>query len=293
VSGARRSRRLIMGLETLLGFRPRGFFIPYRYASRQPPLPARDAYPAMAGLLAEAEPAMAAVIAALAGFAGDLRAIAPEGGPPEPRWNQDWFPGLDAAAAYTILRMRRPKRVVELGSGHSTRFLIRALRDGALDTALTAVDPAPRAPLDGLPVTHLAMTLQELGSAATPIAALETGDVLFVDSSHVLMPGSDVDRLIADVLPALPGGVLVHIHDIFLPDDYPADWRWRGYNEQSAVAALMAGGAFEILFASHYLRRCAPRLLVEIPAGIAPTPPGAHESSLWLIKTGSRAITGK
>ncbi|MFX7914564.1 class I SAM-dependent methyltransferase, partial [Acinetobacter baumannii] len=80
-------------------------------------------------------------------------------------------------------------------------------------------------------------------------AALAAGDVLFIDSSHVLMPGSDVDLLFNQVLPRLKPGVLVHIHDIFLPDDYPASWGWRGYNEQQGVACLLQGG-WRLLWAS-------------------------------------------
>lgn len=286
---------MTMGLATVLGFRPRGFFIPYRYADRQPPLPTRGAYPAMARLLAAAEPAMADVLVAIEDFAEELAAIPVEGGPPDPRWNQDWFPGLDAAAAYAIVRSRRPARIVELGSGHSTRFLGRAVRDGGLATTIAAIDPAPRAALAGLAATHHPSTLQELDRSAPdgPLAALEAGDILFIDSSHVLVPGSDVDLLVADILPALPAGALVHIHDIFLPDDYPEDWRWRGYNEQSAVAALIAGGAFEPFFASHYLRAHSPNLLETLPDPVRPVRPGGHESSLWLIKSGSRPITGK
>ena len=71
---------------------------------------------------------------------------------------------------------------------------------------------------------------------------LAPGDVLSIDSSHILMPGTDVDILLNRVLPALPAGVLVHIHDVFLPDDYPPAWSWRGYNEQLGVAALVQGG---------------------------------------------------
>ena len=58
------------------------------------------------------------------------------------------------------------------------------------------------------------------------------------------MPGTDVDFLLNRILPALPAGVLVHVHDVFLPDDYPADWEWRGYNEQLGVAALIQGRGF-------------------------------------------------
>ena len=64
-----------------------------------------------------------------------------------------------------------------------------------------------------------------------------------IDSSHTLVPGSDVDLLLNRVLPALSAGAVVHVHDIFLPDNYPDDWAWRGYNEQLGVAPLLFGGA--------------------------------------------------
>jgi hypothetical protein len=97
------------------------------------------------------------------------------------------------------------------------------------------------------------------------------------------MPGSDVDILFNHVLPALPAGVLVHIHDVFLPDDYPADWEWRGYNEQLGVAALLQGGT-RLLWSSHY---AATRMAADVVASVAgrlELKPGAHEASLWLEK---------
>ncbi len=115
-------------------------------------------------------------------------------------------------------------------------------------------------------------------------AELAAGDMLVVDSSHILMPGTDVDLLLNRVLPALPSGVLVHFHDIFLPDDYPAGWAWRGYNEQLGVAALLSGGTFEPLFASHY---ATTRLAEAVAGGVVgrlPLQPGARNSSLWLCK---------
>ena len=77
--------------------------------------------------------------------------------------------------------------------------------------------------------------------------------MLLIDSSHVAVPGSDVDQLLNTVLPELATGVLVHLHDIFLPDRYPADWTWRGYNEQVAVGCLLQGGGYAVRLASHYL----------------------------------------
>ena len=270
-----------MGLSTLFGWRKRGWFIPYRYAGTLPAAGARPPYPAIASLLEGREPAFLDLLAAIDGHRAALLEIgaAP---PPAPRWRQSWFPLLDAAAAYTRCRRHRPSRIVEVGSGHSTRFLARAVQDGGIDCRVTAIDPAPRARIDGLPIEIVRGTLTEAGEA--PFAALRAGDVLFIDSSHILMPGSDVDFLLGRVLPVLPSGVLVHIHDIFLPDDYPAAWDWRGYNEQQGVIALLQGGAYEVTFASHYV---ATRLGGELGRGVLkelPLENEAFEASLWLRK---------
>jgi hypothetical protein len=124
--------------------------------------------------------------------------------------------------------------------------------------------------------------VQETGLA--PFEALAAGDILAIDSSHILMPGSDVDLLLNTVLPILPAGVVVHFHDIFLPDAYPADWDWRGYNEQLGVAALLAGGAWQVLFGSHHVvTRMADAVRASV-AGRLPLLAGAMESSLWLEK---------
>ncbi len=98
------------------------------------------------------------------------------------------------------------------------------------------------------------------------------------------MPGTDVDRLFVDILPRLPAGAIVHVHDIMLPDAYPESWSWRGYNEQIVVGALLQGNGYELLFASHYvskrmLNAGSPAILSQLPLS-----PGAHETSLWLRK---------
>lgn len=275
------ARRLAFGLLTLSGLKPRGFFIPYRYADQVPSRPDRRPYSALEPLFAAAEPAFAALLERINAHGVALRAIG-DGKPPEPRWRQDWFPRLDAAAAYVLVRDRRPRRIVEVGSGHSTRFLARAIRDAELATELTAIDPAPRAAIDGLSAGILRMTVQQAGDA--PFAALAPGDLVFIDSSHILMPGTDVDVLLNRILPALPSGVLVHIHDVFLPDDYPPEWAWRGYNEQLGVAALIQGDGFQLLWASHYVATRMAGAVASTAAGGLELLPGAHEASLWLEK---------
>jgi hypothetical protein len=160
--------------------------------------------------------------------------------------------------------------------------MARAARDAGAKSDLTCIDPAPRASLEGLGVRHLPLLLSE--APAELFASLAAGDVLFVDSSHIAMPGTDVDRLLGDVLPRLAPGVLIHLHDIFLPDGYPEAWRWRGYNEQLAAACLLQGGAFEPVFASHHVATRHPEWLAAAGVDRLPLMPGAFESSLWLKK---------
>lgn len=182
-----------------------------------------------------------------------------------------------------MVRQMRPRRIVEIGSGHSTRFLAKAVIDEELQTHLTAIDPAPRADISALPGIE---TIEQPVSACGEqvFQALSGGDMLMIDSSHILMPGSDVDFLLNQVLPQLSAGVIVHFHDICLPDDYPAVWRWRGYNEQQGVAALLQGGAYEILFSSHYVTSRMPETVADGIIGRLDIPEGAFETSLWLKK---------
>ena len=272
-------RVLIAGLATWLGLRRLGFFLPYRYAHKLPRAGSLSPYPALEALFRLSEPRFREVLGQIEGVAGALAAIGGEP-PPAPRWDQDWFPPLDAAAAYALVRALRPRRIVEVGAGHSTRFVARAVRDGGFDSTIIAIDPAPRADLTGLGLTLVRAPVHQAGEEA--FAPLAAGDVVMIDSSHLLMPGSDVDFLLNRMLPSLPAGVMVHVHDVFLPDDYPTAWAWRGYNEQLGVAALIQGGAAEIVFASHY---ALTRMAEAVAAGVVgrlPQTQAALASSLWL-----------
>lgn len=277
-------RRLSLGLPTLFGLKRRGFFIPYRYADTVPEIPAQVvAYPALKRRFDDASDGFRDLLGSMQEYGPALQAIGRDGAC-KARWDQDWFPRLDAAAAYTLTRLRKPVRIVEIGSGHSTRFFARAIADEGLDTAVTAIDPAPRADISALPrVTVIRDVVQKAGRDV--FAALRPGDFLSVDSSHILMPGTDVDLVLNEVLAALPAGVAVHFHDIFLPWPYPQAWAWREYNEQQGVAALLAGSrAWRPLWSSAYASRLlwTPGACPALDA--LPLTPGAPESSLWLVK---------
>lgn len=276
-----RLRRLVFGLSTLLGMRRRGYFIPYRHAEVAIPPGDNRHYDAVETLFARQAPVFADRLERIEVHAASLKAIG-DAPPPAPRWNQDWFARLDAAAAYSIVRDLAPRKIVEIGSGHSTRFMARAIADGGLAAEFVAIDPEPRAAISGLPIQFHRTTLGQAPAAA--FRDLAAGDVLFVDSSHILMPGSDVDTLLNRVLPALAPGTIVHFHDVFLPEDYPQEWQWRGYNEQLGIAALLLGGGYDVLFASRFV---ATKMAGRIGRGVLgelPLLPGAFESSLWLRK---------
>ena len=267
-------RRLRMGLATLLGGGAQGFFTPYRYAGAvERPGP----YPALEAAFRAAEPSFRAVLDEIDGHGERL--VGFDGPPPEPRWGQSWFPRLDGAATYALVRRHAPGRIVEVGSGHSTRMLVRAAEDARVGTRITCIDPQPRAALRGLEV---AWCERVLGEADLPLfEALEPGDIAFFDSSHILWPGTDVDMMLNRILPVLAPGVLVHIHDILLPDPYPSAWEWRGYTEQNGLAGWILGSGCEVVFSSHY---ALTRMGAAARPAIArlPLPEGAFETSLWL-----------
>ncbi len=271
-----RRRRWMMGLQTILGFTPKGFFLPYRYAAAVQPI----AYPGLTPLFGAARPQFEQLLARIEALSRDILAL-PDG-MARARFDQSWFPGLDGLAAYAIVRDRHPSRIVEVGSGHSTRFMAAAIQDGDLKTDLVCIDPAPRATLDHLDVRWRSSVLQS--APATDIEALQAGDILFIDSSHLLMPGTDVDYLIGHILPSLASGVYVHIHDIFLPDPYPSSWAWRGYNEQSAIAALLQGDGYDLIFASRYVATRMAQRLTGSPFKDIDTGSADLQSSLWLQK---------
>ena len=267
-----------MGLLTILPGPSKGWFIPYRYAPAVSP-PKR--YAALESVFKSAESDFRLFLNEIDSYKTDLLAIGSEP-PPQPRWEQGWFPRLDAAAAYTMVRKHQPRRIVEIGSGHSTRFFARAVQDGEFNCELISIDPEPRANFSGLDVMHICSTCQRADDAI--FSNLESGDVLFIDSSHILMPGSDVDYFLNNIWHIICPGVIVHIHDVMLPDGYPEAWNWRGYNEQAAIAPLISSAHVRLLFSSNYLMT---RMLDDFYSSSVqklPMMQGAVDTSLWLLK---------
>ena len=157
-----------------------------------------------------------------------------------PFWNNQFFSALDAAALINFIALKRPVRYVEVGSGHSTRFARYAIRTLGLATKITSIDPAPRQDIDRICDRVIRTPLESCDLAI--FDELGAGDILFVDGSHRAFSNSDVTVIFFEVLPRVKSGVMVHLHDIFIPDDYPAFWNHRLYNEQYILAAMLLCG---------------------------------------------------
>jgi|SRR5262245_65865 len=164
-----------------------------------------------------------------------------EAKPSEPSWVNGWFPAFDAVMLYGLLALRNPRWYVEVGSGNSTRFARRAIRDHGLRTKIFSIDPCPRAEIDAICDKVLRAPLEDVD--LTQIEPLTSEDLLFVDSSHRSFQNSDVTVFFTEVLPALPPGLVYGMHDIYLPNDYPVEWTERFYSEQYLLACYLQGGA--------------------------------------------------
>jgi hypothetical protein len=216
-----------------------GRFTP-RYGHGAPP------HPELYRLLDGERRAYADFLTRCLGLEKSLRSIPARGdeASTEPAWINGYLSGLDAAALYATLVLTNPERYVEVGSGNSTRFARRAIRDHGLRTRITSIDPKPRVEIDSIADEVIRARLEETDLRV--VTGLRAGDVLFIDGSHRCFMNSDVTVTFLEVLPRLAAGVRVHIHDIFLPYDYPPDWIDRHYSEQYVLAAYLLGGGSRI-----------------------------------------------
>lgn len=167
------------------------------------------------------------------------------------------YPPLDAWILEAMLRHLRPRRIIEVGSGHSTLVSARVNQTffGG-EIRLTAIEPHPPEFLDGLPGLSELRVEQVQDTPLEIFVGLQDGDVLFIDTSHTVKTGGDVAWLFGQVVPRLAPGVAVHVHDIFLPEDYPQQWVLDGFgwNELYLIQAFLAfNAAFEVSFGAMWM----------------------------------------
>ena len=198
--------------------------------------------------------------------------------------NNDYFGGVDSEVLYAVTRHYQPKVIIEVGSGCSTKVMARAVIDGTLGTRLVSIDPSPRTSVSGVASQQIVCPVEKL-TAAEISDQLGPGDILFVDSSHTIATGGDIAFLFLEVLPQLSKGVLVHVHDIFLPFDYPKEWiignRWRWTEQYLVHAFLCHNSAYKVLWSSYYMWQNFRESVLEVlPRGAT----GPKPASLWLMR---------
>lgn len=200
------------------------------------------------------------------------------------------FGSGDAELYYSIIRHYKPSKILEIGSGFSTLIALEAIEKTKEENPpyaceVTCIEPYEMPFLESLNIKLLRQPV-ELVDKKT-FSTLQQGDILFIDSSHVIRPGGDVTFLILETLSELNLGVLIHFHDIFIPHHYPREWlkdEYRLWNEQYLLEAfLLHNDSFEIAFSLSYMRSHYP-LAIEEKFPILKMEPDRLPGSIWLRK---------
>lgn len=194
----------------------------------------------------------------------------------------------DATVLFCMLMKYRPRRVLEIGSGYSSALMLDVKERFLPEMELTFVEPYPDLLVsltksgDDKSYHLLDKPLHEIKPAV--FQQLQAGDVLFIDSTHVSKAGSDVNQIYFEILPHLKKGVIIHIHDVFYPFEYPIEWveETRAWNEDYLLRAFLYNNtSFKILFFNHFLN-------IHHQNTIGKTLPFTKKNaggSIWLKKT--------
>jgi hypothetical protein len=156
-----------------------------------------------------------------------------------PSWNNGFLPGLDIIGIYGIIAKYKPSKYIEIGSGNSTKVARKSIKENHLNTEIISIDPFPRANIDHLADSVLRKPFECLSDNRFIVESLNENDILFIDNSHRVFPNSDAMICFLELFPFLKKGVIVHIHDVYLPYDYPQFMCDRFYNEQYMLAAFV------------------------------------------------------
>ena len=207
--------------------------------------------------------------------------------------NNGYFTGADALVYYGIVRHFNPQLVIEVGSGFSSRLAARACRRNGQGEVI-CIEPNPdqvlRDGFSGLTML-IPKRVEEVGFDL--FQRLRANDILFIDSSHIVRCCGDVNCLLLEIVPRLNPGVIVHLHDIFLPQEYGRAWitgRYRFFTEQYLLQAFLTFNAeFRVLFANHYM---ALKHQEEM-AALFPNSSGFGSTSFWIRRRMELATSGK
>ena len=199
-------------------------------------------------------------------------------------------PGLstvDSINLYCMIRLNKPKKIVEIGSGYSTKIILLAISKNEKDgfpCRLIAIEPYPKKFLIELNLSNFKLLKEKIQNVDHNL--ISDTDMLFIDSTHVSKFQSDVNTEIFQIIPKLKVGTLIHWHDIMIPGDYPENWIRHGnkfWNESYLVHAFMLyNESFEVVWGSRYIQMYCPGLISKYYNDIDLINPNEQLSSFWI-----------
>jgi len=193
-----------------------------------------------------------------------------------------YFLSPDVEILYTMVRTWHPRRIVEIGCGNSTKIIRQAIKDSNHRCEHVAIDPQPRLEISRMTDVIIQRPIEH-ADAVGQVKNLGPGDILFIDTSHEVKPANDVAYIYCQLLNNVRAGVFVHIHDIFLPYEYPRSWVMElglQWGEQYIVHAMLMNQLnWEVVWPGHYLQRTMPAFEKHFPHWH-----GDSAQSLWLRK---------
>jgi predicted O-methyltransferase YrrM len=203
-------------------------------------------------------------------------------------YRNNYYSYNDGIILYSMIRHYKPKNIIEIGSGYSSAVMMDTNDlsfQGSIDISL--IEPFPNDRLYSLLKTsdNEKVEIIERDVQKVPLdifKKLKLGDILFIDSTHAVKTGSDVNYILFEVLPVLSSGVLVHFHDIYYPFEYPKQWVMNGigWNETYFLKSfLMYNNEFDIIFFSDYLHKYHKESFKDMPLTYRST-----GSNLWITK---------
>jgi len=203
-------------------------------------------------------------------------------------YNEGPFFSGDAEYLYNIIRLFKPKKIIEVGSGSSTLMAVNAIKKNLLDNVMNyceilCIEPFEKDWLEELGLNVIRKKVEEVDKSI--FTKLKENDIFFIDSSHIIRPQGDVLFEYLEILPILSKGVIVHIHDIFTPKDYLDEWVGNNFwNEQYLLEAFLSNNKeFRIIGATNYLsHKYHSQFASKCP--IYKTQPGREPGSFWLVK---------
>lgn len=196
----------------------------------------------------------------------------------------------DSEYYYNMIRLFKPKKIIEVGCGYSTLMAVKAIRQNQIENKnyvceYICIEPYENKWLEKLDLKVIREKVEDIDKKF--LTDLETNDILFIDSSHVIRPQGDVLFEYLEVLPILKTGVLVHAHDIFTPKDYPDEWVLEDvklWNEQYLLEAFLAfNKEYKVIGALNYLKHHY-RKEIEEKCPLLKSAPQREPSSFWMVK---------